>query len=237
MSRLRIDLYCSRCIGERPRLSSISFLGGRSPSTSPLTRRSKKGRSTLCSLLITSSSTSLSSRSNHSRHCSAEEKMSGSKKLSSAHSSCKLFCRGVPVISRRECDERLRSTCESRDCSFFIRCASSTITYRQANLRKAVASLVTISYDVTHTSNMPGCSLSAMSAARSSLSPWKWNALMDGAQLPSSRIQFVSVDFGAKIKKGPERSCVPLSQAMREMHCSVLPSPISSARMPFTPDK
>jgi hypothetical protein len=39
---------------------------------------------------------------------SDEEKMSGSKKLSSAHSSCRLFCSGVPVISRLQ---RIRNEC------------------------------------------------------------------------------------------------------------------------------
>ena len=48
-------------------------------------------------------------------------------------------------------------TFESSEFSFLIRCASSMMTYRQWNLRKCVFSLFTISYDVTTTSNLPGC--------------------------------------------------------------------------------
>ena len=67
-------------------------------------------------------------RSNHESNWSADEKTSGRRKLRSAQSSCRLFCMGVPVMSSRECESRERSTCESFDSSFFMRCASSTIT-------------------------------------------------------------------------------------------------------------
>ena len=38
---------------------------------------------------------------NHESKSAEEPKTSGSKKLSRAHSSCMLFCRGVPVMSKR----------------------------------------------------------------------------------------------------------------------------------------
>lgn len=41
--------------------------------------------------------------------CSASENFSGNKKFSKAHNSCKLFCRGVPVISRRFLDFNRRT--------------------------------------------------------------------------------------------------------------------------------
>mmetsp|Transcript_22232 Transcript_22232/g.51141 ORF Transcript_22232/g.51141 Transcript_22232/m.51141 type:complete len:222 (-) Transcript_22232:1199-1864(-) len=145
MSRLRMFLYCSLCIGASCVYTMSSVLGGSDPSTSVLTRRSKKGRSTLWSLLMTACSTCLSCRSNHESKSSDDEKTSGMRKLSSAHSSCRLFCIGVPVISSRECDENERSTCESFDSSFFMRCASSTMMYRHANFRNAFCSRVTIS--------------------------------------------------------------------------------------------
>ena len=43
--------------------------------------------------------------------CAASSKMSGSRKLSIAHSSCRLFCSGVPVISSRKCVENSRTFC------------------------------------------------------------------------------------------------------------------------------
>ena len=69
--------------------------------------------------------------------------------MSIAHSSCRLFCSGVPVISSRKCVENsrtfcartgrrgeveeaavvvavaVRRTCARTDCSFLMRCASS----------------------------------------------------------------------------------------------------------------
>mmetsp|Transcript_40750 Transcript_40750/g.86858 ORF Transcript_40750/g.86858 Transcript_40750/m.86858 type:complete len:215 (+) Transcript_40750:2028-2672(+) len=127
ISRLRMFLYCSRCMGASCVYTMSSVFGGSDPSTSVLTRRSRNGRSTLCSLLITACSTCLSLRSNHASKSSAEEKTSGMRKLSSAQSSCRLFCSGVPVTSSREWDEKERRTCESFDSSFFMRCASSTM--------------------------------------------------------------------------------------------------------------
>ena len=127
MSRLRMFLYCSRCIGERCVYTNSSCFGGIDPSTSVLIRRSMNGLSSLWSCEITSCSTFLSSRSNHESKSSDELKTSGRRKLSSAHSSCRLFWSGVPVISSRECVESERSTCASFDSSFFMRCASSTM--------------------------------------------------------------------------------------------------------------
>lgn len=112
-------LYHLRCISLMPILRMVSFLGGRPRSTSALRRRSKKGRRTLCSCDTTSASRAALASSppsppsaaapspgaapapNHSSNFSEDEKTSGSRKLSSAHSSCRLFCKGVPVMSRR----------------------------------------------------------------------------------------------------------------------------------------
>lgn len=44
---------------------------------------------------------------------SAELKTSGNKKLSSAQSSCRLFCKGVPVRSKRLVDLNSRTISES----------------------------------------------------------------------------------------------------------------------------
>lgn len=60
---------------------------------------------------------------NHESKSSDEPNTSGSKKLSSAHSSCRLFCSGVPVTSRRFLLSRMRMICDSIEFSFLMRCA------------------------------------------------------------------------------------------------------------------
>ena len=62
---------------------------------------------------------------NHESKVVESEKMSGSRKLSMAQSSCRSFCSGVPVISSRKCVEKSRTTVDSTDFSFLMRCASS----------------------------------------------------------------------------------------------------------------
>mmetsp|Transcript_37736 Transcript_37736/g.92529 ORF Transcript_37736/g.92529 Transcript_37736/m.92529 type:complete len:214 (+) Transcript_37736:337-978(+) len=119
--------YHSRCMVLMPTYSLISFFGGRSFSTSLFSRRSRNGRSTLCSFDTTACCCSASSKLNHSLKSSELENTSGSRKLSSAHSSCRLFCSGVPVISSRFCDSKMRSICDKLECSFLSRCASSTM--------------------------------------------------------------------------------------------------------------
>lgn len=100
-------------------------------------------------LVITCCFSSLSSvlMLNSRSKASDEWKMSGIRKLSSAQSSCRLFCgrargmsvvgdtpptapqrtcRGVPVSSRRNSTSYSRTTVANTDFSFFRRCASST---------------------------------------------------------------------------------------------------------------
>mmetsp|Transcript_25037 Transcript_25037/g.80943 ORF Transcript_25037/g.80943 Transcript_25037/m.80943 type:complete len:210 (-) Transcript_25037:923-1552(-) len=128
MFLVRMFWYQVRCISDMPMSSLISRLGGRSFSTSALSRRSRKGRSSRCSWCSTSSvCPPASSGLNHSSNWSEDEKMSGSRKLSIDHSSCRLFCSGVPVMSSRKWAEKSRTTCDSLPCSFLIRCASSMI--------------------------------------------------------------------------------------------------------------
>ncbi len=61
----------------------------------------------------------------HSSNWSDELKTSGNKKLSNAQSSCKLFCKGVPVSKSRCCVASIRTTVENCEFSFLIRWASS----------------------------------------------------------------------------------------------------------------
>ena len=78
--------------------------------------------------------------------------MSGSRKLSIAQSSCRLFCSGVPVTRRRKWVVKRRTTFESTDPSFLMRCASSMIRYRQTSFESAAFSEIATSYVVMHTS-------------------------------------------------------------------------------------
>jgi hypothetical protein len=75
------------------------------------------------------------------------------------------------VISSRLLHENMRIVLESLLFSFLILCASSMMMYRQWNFLSAFFSLMTISYDVTHTSNPPGRMCSAICAARVSAFP------------------------------------------------------------------
>lgn len=82
--------------------------------------RSRKGRRTPWSRVTRFSFSATSAELNHESKSSAELNTSGSRKLSSAHSSCKLFWSGVPVSSRRFVDLNSRTTIDSFDFSFFI---------------------------------------------------------------------------------------------------------------------
>ena len=120
-------LYSAFCCGVRPMKSFVSVLGGSDRSTSALSRRSRNGRSTACSLRMTSWSAAAPGL-NHVSKSSDDAKMSGSRKLSSAHSSCRLFCSGVPVSSRRNSELSSRTRRASSEFSFLMRCASSMMT-------------------------------------------------------------------------------------------------------------
>mmetsp|Transcript_11045 Transcript_11045/g.35159 ORF Transcript_11045/g.35159 Transcript_11045/m.35159 type:complete len:218 (+) Transcript_11045:2425-3078(+) len=134
--------YMSFCIGDSSHLTTYSALSGSCASTSDLSRRSRKGRSTWCSRLMTRSDSSsfiaisscadapparsASGAENHVSNESAEAKIFGSRKLSSAQSSCRLFWRGVPVSSSLRCALTLRSRSYSAVRSFLMRCPSSS---------------------------------------------------------------------------------------------------------------
>jgi len=57
--------------------------------------------------------------------------------------------------------------------------------------------------------------------------------LRKGVQRPNSRIQLATVERGTTIRKGPRTPYVCDSAPRKEAHCTVLPSPIWSARMQF----
>mmetsp|Transcript_15263 Transcript_15263/g.41105 ORF Transcript_15263/g.41105 Transcript_15263/m.41105 type:complete len:254 (-) Transcript_15263:161-922(-) len=160
------------CMSLMPISSLISRLGGRLFSTSDLRRRSRKGRRILCSCSRMSPGAESPSMLNHWSKVSDSEKMSGSKKLSIAQSSCRLFWSGVPEMSMRKCVENMRTTFESTPCSFLMRCASSMTRYLHVSFVSAAFSAITTSYVVMHTSKpTPDSRYCSLSAVRVALSP------------------------------------------------------------------
>jgi len=166
MSFIRIFVYSSRCIFERPTYKFNSFLGSNDFSTSALRRLRRKGFKTPWSLwtressprqlkncisgkvVLNITSNYISTHLlvlNHSSKSSELVKTSGSKKLRSAQSSWRLFCKGVPVISNLLADFISRIISESFDSSFFILWASSIIKYLQSIFLKALFSRIIIS--------------------------------------------------------------------------------------------
>ena len=65
----------------------------------------------------------VSGLANHSLNSRCDWKMCGMRKCMSDHSSIRLFCSGVPVSSKRRCDEKLRSVCQRCDLKFLMFCA------------------------------------------------------------------------------------------------------------------
>mmetsp|Transcript_23962 Transcript_23962/g.39639 ORF Transcript_23962/g.39639 Transcript_23962/m.39639 type:complete len:218 (-) Transcript_23962:609-1262(-) len=152
--------YINRCMGERSHLITYSALSGSSASTSDFSRRRRKGRSTWCSRLITSSdSSSLISRSstveppvfsasgaeNQVSKESEDANILGSRKLSRAHSSCSEFCSGVPVSNIRCRDSYCSKVAESLEVAFFMRWPSSMMMYSYLNFLRRCLSFMTSS--------------------------------------------------------------------------------------------
>ncbi len=122
-SLLKILVYHVRCNADIPMKSFVSFLGGNSLSTSTLTRRNMNGRRTVCRRLITFSVAAKSSVLNHESKEVEQSKTSGNKKLSKAHNSWRLFCKGVPVINNLKSVGSKRTNLAREEFSFLIRCA------------------------------------------------------------------------------------------------------------------
>mmetsp|Transcript_19762 Transcript_19762/g.49900 ORF Transcript_19762/g.49900 Transcript_19762/m.49900 type:complete len:250 (+) Transcript_19762:1043-1792(+) len=234
MSRLRMFLYCSRCMGESCVYTMSSVFGGMLDSTSTLMRRSRKGLSTRCSWVITSCSTCLSLRSNHESKSSELVKTSGMRKLSSAHSSCRLFWMGVPVRSTRCAADMERAICARREFSFLSLCASSTTRKAHEILRRGAASSASTSYVVTQTLKVPGRSSCCTVCWRASLSPCSLTTLSAGHHFANSRCQLPSTESGTMTRCGLRSSRSSVVTPRTETVCSVLPRPISSARIPLS---
>mmetsp|Transcript_25559 Transcript_25559/g.67465 ORF Transcript_25559/g.67465 Transcript_25559/m.67465 type:complete len:242 (+) Transcript_25559:27-752(+) len=151
-------IFCCQSESHANRMYSC-FLG-RPISTSALSRRSRNGRRIWWSLVTTefwsspcttfSSLSSLEkSKSNHAWNESRSSKMSGSRKLSSDHSSVRLFCSGVPVRSSRKGTAMRPSDSANEDASFLSRCPSSiVIVWKSSCSAKKASSTCSTSYVV-----------------------------------------------------------------------------------------
>mmetsp|Transcript_13792 Transcript_13792/g.29115 ORF Transcript_13792/g.29115 Transcript_13792/m.29115 type:complete len:207 (+) Transcript_13792:3709-4329(+) len=203
--------------------SLVSFFGGSAQATSFLTRRNMNGRRTVCNFRITFSCPSFPDMENHSSNCSESPNISGSRKFSRAHSSCRLFWRGVPVIKRRKPVLSNRTALLSEEFSFLILCASSMIRYLQSIFPNTDFSFNTASYEQTSASNLY---LPVVGSGRNSLLTHFWRsslvppmrmALMDGHHLRNSLHQLPTTDFGTMTMWGPLTPRASLRYAKREM--------------------
>ena len=137
------------------------------------------------------------------------EKTSGRRKLSSAQSSCRLFCSGVPVMSSRPRDSNRRTIWERIESTFLIRCASSMMMYSHASRLSGFFSRWQISYDVMQTSKSCVRIVPLIRSLRSSGVPRRMTVLKPGTQCSNSRCQLSSVDLGTTTRCGPAMSrCV-----------------------------
>mmetsp|Transcript_59811 Transcript_59811/g.146983 ORF Transcript_59811/g.146983 Transcript_59811/m.146983 type:complete len:225 (+) Transcript_59811:1871-2545(+) len=137
-SFFRMLAYSTFCILDMGRYMLISVLAGRPFSTSALSLRRRKGRRILKSLLVTSSA--FSDDWKKLSKSSASLNSSGSRKLRSAHSSCRLFCSGVPVRRILCLTVNRASAPKSCDLSFLSLWPSSTTIVSQSIRERMFAS-------------------------------------------------------------------------------------------------
>lgn len=188
----------------------ISTFGFSCFSTSLLILRNKNGLKMRCSYSITylfrtsfsySVSSSLPPRSNHSSKSLLDVKISGSKKFSRDHNSCRLFCSGVPVSKSLYLESSYLNLCEIWLSSFFSLWASSTIKYSHLNFRSGPIASLTPSNVVRHTSNLPGWSWFLRISSLSSFVAIRLRTRHCGSHFLNSFFQFGITVFGTIIRK------------------------------------
>mmetsp|Transcript_21437 Transcript_21437/g.53853 ORF Transcript_21437/g.53853 Transcript_21437/m.53853 type:complete len:306 (-) Transcript_21437:56-973(-) len=242
-------------VGVRGARMTYSCFWGRPSSTSALRRRRRKGSRMVCSLemvlLWISSSTRRaapssawrsSSKSNQVWKVARSWKMSGRMKLSRDHSSVRLFCSGVPDSSSLLAVSRVLSSLSRRQSLFLRRWPSSTTRYFHLRFWSLLLSFMATSKEVRTTGKILSllCLIlrskptSSLICRLSSLLPWYTTVGMVGAKRLNSLCQFCSVERGTTMRKGPA-TFMPYKCARNAIVWHVLPSPISSARMPLRP--
>ena len=193
----------------------ISSFSGSLVALSSLVRLSMKGfkmRWSICIIMNRASSDVFlvcldESKLNQLSKSSESLKICGIMKLSKLQSSMRLFCKGVPVSSRRLYALILLDCLMVIDSLFFNLWASSKVNRYQfqafylLSLNRSVT-YSSASYVVTQTSNVPGFISSRMIRSRFSLSASRLTTRSYGAQTLNSFIQFGMVLLGPIIMCG-----------------------------------
>mmetsp|Transcript_23371 Transcript_23371/g.55799 ORF Transcript_23371/g.55799 Transcript_23371/m.55799 type:complete len:285 (+) Transcript_23371:16-870(+) len=160
-----IALLYRTCSSVSPAKTTYTRLSGSSRTTSALSLRRRKGSRIACSFetmcedaswdtmdaMPPPLAPSSSSKLNQDWKVVSESKMSGRMKLSSDHSSERLFCKGVPDSNRRFAARSVLSSRSNLQSLFFRRCPSSTVRYFQLSWASDLASFIAISNDVITT--------------------------------------------------------------------------------------
>ena len=167
-------------------------------------------------------------------------KTSGCRNERMAYSSCRLFCTGVPVSKSVCCLCTLDRTLCAAVSSFLTLCPSSRIMVRQYTFWDSVrlnVGLHAISYVVTATSydaTFMTTSLRRRCRSPSSVECSRTTRNL-GHHFCNSSIHDDNTESGQMTRCGPSTPRISESAARKEMDWSVLPSPISSARMQLHP--
>mmetsp|Transcript_1666 Transcript_1666/g.5383 ORF Transcript_1666/g.5383 Transcript_1666/m.5383 type:complete len:274 (+) Transcript_1666:1043-1864(+) len=258
--RATVSEYAAPCAGGMRTTATSSVFGGSALSTSCFSRRSTKGRISCCTLATLGAHATPSPLPTLLKRAEREArdplpeavKRRGATKESSVRSSAGLFSTGVPVSSSRWHASTLETFWCTLLLSFLSFCASSTTRYDSLpraptrpslRWRKACSCLArSLEPEKAVTPQTTTCGGSSSlrrekllrTAALVASSPWNLTTRRAGHHIANSRIQFSRVATGATTRCGPS-SPSPSSCASSEMVCTVLPSPISSARMPPVP--
>ena len=170
-------------------------------------------------------------RSNHSR----EPSRPGLTMSISAHSSLRRFSIGVPVIASRRRAGSRRSARARFVFGFLTSCASSSSSRSQGIAARKSTSRVAMSYEVMTTSDCSAASASAAPASRRL--PWWLCTRSEGANRATSAPHCLTTLIGQTTSVGPSTPgpTSSRSEASIAIAWTVLPRPMSSARIPPTP--
>ena len=149
-----------------------------------------------------------------------------------AQSSPSRFSIGVPVSA----SARRRGMRRSARCrfvrGFFASCASSRSSRSHSTAARVSTSRVATSYEVTTTSLRRAVSANAGPSSR--FGPWWTCTSSAGAKRAISRAHCCVTLIGLTTSVGPTASPLSRSETSVAIACTVLPSPMSSARIPPT---
>lgn len=231
--------YINFCQEDSSTFRTFSTFLGNSVSTSLLTLLRRNGRNTWCSLsTIRCCSSWLSfivsllvleiGIENHFWKSSEQLKTFGRRKLSSAHSSLRLFWSGVPVSNSRCLKSYYLIITLAKPLSlFFILCPSSTTTYYQWCFLRTFRSLMMKSLVVRQTLHLKEVEdINLLIRALSVGLPWYRIIFIEGLQCLNYFYQFGNTLLEATIKKGPFFFLNYMRWEMSAIVWTVFPRPI-----------